>query len=91
MLSGVGAMTLSACTGSRMKVISDEVAAIAYPPLGHLIDVDGMKVQATDSGTDGPPVILLHGANVNLRDWTFSHVDMPKDTNRVIAIDRIDD
>ncbi len=81
-------MTLSASTGSRMTVISDEVATSAYPPLGDLIDVDGMKVHATDSGTSGPPVVLLHGANVNLRDWTFSHVDLLKKTNRVIAMDR---
>ena len=71
-----------------MTIISDEVATSAYPPLGQLIVINGLKVHATDSDTSGPPVILLHGANVNLRDWTFAHVDALKSTNRVIAMDR---
>lgn len=60
----------------------------AYPPIGRLIEVKGLKVHVTDDGAGGPPVILLHGANVNLRDWTFSLVGMLARDNRVIAMDR---
>ena len=71
-----------------MTEMSDETAESAYPPIGRLIEVDGLNVHATDDGSGGPPLILLHGANVNLRDWTFSLVDMLARDNRIIAMDR---
>ncbi|MEO8240959.1 MAG: alpha/beta hydrolase [bacterium] len=39
----------------------------AFPPLGQLIDVGGVKVHALTRGT-GPDLILIHGASGNLRD-----------------------
>jgi len=68
--------------------LSDGEAEERYPPLGALIDVDGLKVHATDTATGGPPVILIHGSNVNLRDWTFSLSERLGARNRVIAMDR---
>ena len=66
----------------------DAVATNAYPPLGQIIDVGGRKVHATDTGSGGPPVILIHGSNVNLRDWTYSLAGDLAKRRRVIAMDR---
>lgn len=84
----LGAAALASCTGPRMNAVPEPVAESAYPPIGRLVDVDGFKVHATDEGLGGPPVILLHGANVNLRDWTYTLTGQLAQRRRVIAMDR---
>jgi len=42
-----------------------------YPPIGDFIAVDGVALHYVDVGA-GPPVVLIHGASGNLRDFTFS-------------------
>ncbi|MEO1292608.1 MAG: alpha/beta hydrolase, partial [Pseudomonadota bacterium] len=53
---------------------------------------NGSNVHVTDqgptTGTGRPPVVLLHGASINLRDWTFSHARQLSNQQRVIAMDR---
>lgn len=58
-----------------------------YPPLGDFITVEGVRLHYVTEG-EGPPIVLIHGANGNLRDFTFSLVGRLKDRFRVIAIDR---
>jgi len=59
----------------------------AYPAQGRIIDVDGTAIHVLVAGT-GPDLVLLHGANGNLRDWTFDFVDRVSDRYRVIMFDR---
>jgi len=80
--------TAAACTGRVATPLPDDVAERAFPPLGRIIDVDGLPVHVLEKGTGGPPVILIHGASVNLRDWSFSLMDRLAKTHRVIAVDR---
>lgn len=65
-----------------------EAAAEArYPPLGRLIEVNGRQVHVHVEGA-GPDLVLLHGANGNLRDFTFRlSAELARDF-RVIAFDR---
>lgn len=86
--AGAGAVALGACGAPRIAAIADEPAERAFPSIGRLIDVDGLQVHATDQGRSGPPVILIHGANVNLRDWTHSISSRLSTRNRAIAMDR---
>jgi pimeloyl-ACP methyl ester carboxylesterase len=58
-----------------------------YPPIGHFIDVDGLQLHYIDSGS-GQPVVLIHGASTNIRDFTSSLVPMLAKHNRVLAFDR---
>ncbi|PCD01800.1 alpha/beta hydrolase [Sphingomonas spermidinifaciens] len=59
-----------------------------HPPIGRLIDIDGVRVHALDGGT-GPPVVLLHGSGSLVQDFiTSGLVDALKRTNRVIVFDR---
>ncbi len=71
-----------------MNALPDAVAERNHPPLGRLLPVDGLVVHATDEGAGEPPVVLIHGANVNLRDWTFAHTARLARHRRVIAMDR---
>ncbi|HBM39946.1 MAG TPA: alpha/beta hydrolase, partial [Sulfitobacter sp.] len=59
----------------------------AYPPIGELIDIDGVKVHAKVQGS-GPDLVLIHGASGNMRDFTFDMVDQLADRYRVILFDR---
>jgi len=59
----------------------------AYPPIGEIRRLDGREVHIVEAG-EGPPLILLHGASSNLRDWTQSILPILAREFRVIAIDR---
>ncbi|WP_340247447.1 alpha/beta fold hydrolase [Sulfitobacter pontiacus] len=65
----------------------EAAANAAYPPIGELIDIDGVKVHAKVQGS-GPDLVLIHGASGNMRDFTFDMVDQLSDRYRVILFDR---
>ncbi|MCL4675409.1 MAG: alpha/beta hydrolase, partial [Pararhodobacter sp.] len=61
------------------------------PPLGRLISVEGRQVHVLVTGRargTAPDVVLIHGSNGNLRDFTFDLVDRLTAEFRVIAVDR---
>ena len=80
----------AACAGRVATPLPDDVAESAFPPLGQILEVDGLPVHVLEKGEgDGSPVILIHGASVNLRDWSFSLMDrLAAPGRRVIAMDR---
>ncbi len=86
--------TAAACAGRVATPLPDAEAERAFPQLGRIVEVDGLPVHVYERGQgDGPPIILIHGASVNLRDWSFSLVDRlanggPQGGRRVIAMDR---
>lgn len=59
----------------------------AFPPIGQLLDIDGVTVHAMIQGS-GPDLVLLHGASGNMRDFTVSMVDELASRYRVILFDR---
>lgn len=61
------------------------------PPLGDFVVVDGERLHVLDLGPQDsalPPVVLIHGASVNLRDMKLALGDDLAKTRRVIMIDR---
>ncbi len=62
-------------------------AEAAYPPTGRFVQVRGRAVHAVISGS-GPDVVLIHGANGSVRDFTFDLVRRLEGRYRVTAFDR---
>lgn len=62
-------------------------AEAAHPPEGRFVEVEGQRIHAVVKGA-GPDLVLIHGANGSVRDWTFSMVDRLAENYRVIALDR---
>ena len=61
------------------------------PMIGQTIDVDGVSIHVVEAGpanSDLPPVVLIHGASVNLRDMKMSLGDPLARDRRVVLIDR---
>ena len=61
------------------------------PMLGRHIDIEGERIHALDIGprdSDAPPIVLIHGASVNLRDMKIALGDQLSQNRRVIMIDR---
>jgi pimeloyl-ACP methyl ester carboxylesterase len=79
------ASALAGCGG----VAPFEVAEIAdrWPPEGRFVEAMGLRIHAWERGR-GQPVVLLHGANGNLRDWTFDLAPRIALSYRAIAFDR---
>ncbi|MEM7525803.1 MAG: alpha/beta hydrolase [Pseudomonadota bacterium] len=78
------AIPLFGCAGGD----TDRAAAeTAFPPVGRFIETRGVRLHYVDEGS-GPPIVLIHGASGNLRDWTFSMTERLGDRFRVIAVDR---
>ena len=59
----------------------------AYPPLGEFVKTSAGQLHVLRRGS-GVPVIMLHGASGNLRDWTASIFDEVASSCEAFAIDR---
>lgn len=69
--------------------VRERAAEAAYPPLGQFVTVEGLRIHALVTGPEGAPdLVLIHGSNGHVRDWTFSFLDQIKDRYRVIIFDR---
>lgn len=82
--SAISVLTLAGCVSGATY---EERAEATYPPLGRFLTVEGGRVHYIEGG-EGPTVILIHGANGNLRDWTYSMFAKLAETHHVIAFDR---
>jgi pimeloyl-ACP methyl ester carboxylesterase len=60
-----------------------------YPPMGGFVPVEGGVVHyLADGPAGGLPVVLLHGASGNLRDFSMRLLPLLARRHRVIALDR---
>lgn len=59
----------------------------SHPAVGKFVEIDGKRLHYVKSG-NGPPLIALHGAGGNLRDYTFSLMDQMSEHFTVYAFDR---
>ena len=83
-----GAIVLLLVGAVHWRANGREATANAnYPPQGRVVDVDGTPVHVLIEGT-GPDLILIHGANGNVRDWTIDFADRLSGRYRVIMLDR---
>ena len=83
-----GAVIGAAAVGCSFGPLYDASNAEAeYPPIGSFVEVGGLRMHYWEAG-EGQPVILVHGASGNIRDWTFAIAPELAKSYRVIAIDR---
>ena len=79
------AAALAGC-GAGVPLDLAEVAE-RWPPEGSFVHAMGLRIHAWERGR-GQPVILLHGASGNLRDWTYALAPLIARHRRAIAFDR---
>jgi pimeloyl-ACP methyl ester carboxylesterase len=71
-----------AYTELQLRSIKDN-----YPPIGHFVTVDGLNIHYVRKG-DGQPIVMLHGRDGALQEFTFSIFDQVSENYDAIAIDR---
>ncbi|MEQ1931950.1 MAG: alpha/beta fold hydrolase, partial [Parvularculaceae bacterium] len=75
---------LSGCAAVRAEKNS--------PPIGAFIETGGERIHLVDlapaGGGTGAPIVLIHGASVNLRDMKLALGDELAKSRRVIVVDR---
>lgn len=80
-LGGVGACVHSAVYTSNVE---DK-----YPPVGSMVDVNGKPVHVIEAGeASAPPVLMIHGASANAREFTFTLAPRLEDNFQVLMADR---
>jgi pimeloyl-ACP methyl ester carboxylesterase len=65
-------------------------AGLRWPVIGRMMTVDGVRLHVVEGGDPagaGPPVVMLHGASANAREWLDSVAPLLND-RRWIAVDR---
>jgi len=83
----VAACAAAPSNAPSLNAVSQDLAEQKYPPLGRIYQVGDQKVHATDQGA-GRPVIMIHGASGNVRDFTFDLTGPLSKEYRAIAMDR---
>lgn len=87
----MGILGLAAFLLMAWSVSASREAEKAAPMLGTLIDANGVALHVLDAGPKNgakPPVVLIHGASVNLRDMKIALGDALSADRRVVMIDR---
>ncbi len=90
LIGATGAVAACSAAPSNEAAVNKTEARAAeakYPPIGEIYQVGAQKVHATDQGT-GRPVIMIHGASGNVRDFTFDLTGPLSQRYRTIAMDR---
>lgn len=82
---GICALGTGACVTST--AYKNKVEA-AYPPIGKAVAVGGETVHVIQEGQAGPPVLMIHGASANAREFTWTLAPRLENTHRVFMADR---
>lgn len=82
----VSALGLGACISS--SAYSSKVER-TYPADGEMLDVGGQNVHVLTRGPEAaPPVLMIHGASANAREYTSSLAPHLEDSLRLLMADR---
>jgi pimeloyl-ACP methyl ester carboxylesterase len=77
-------LPLATCTGVSRMIIDEPALPGAEDDF---VVVDGVPIHYVRLGS-GPPVVLIHGASGNLREWTFRAAPKLAERYTIIAFDR---
>ena len=59
-----------------------------FPAKGELINVNGAKVHVLSAGNTGTPILMIHGAGANAREFEIKLAPRLSDKYRVFMVDR---
>ncbi len=76
---------LSACVHSAVYASR---ANDAHPPTGNMVEVNGHGMHVFVQGEGGPPVMLIHGASANAREFSFNLAPQLEDRFHLLIPDR---
>lgn len=76
---------LSACVHSAVYTSRAEEA---HPPAGEIISVNGADVHVMTAGEAGPPVLMIHGASANAREYSWTLAPRLEADHRIFMADR---
>lgn len=82
--TGLAGLT-AGCVGGGAANFAD--AEAEWPPLGRIVETQNGKIHLWDKGS-GTPVVMIHGASGNLRDFTWDIGKQVARSRRAIAVDR---
>jgi pimeloyl-ACP methyl ester carboxylesterase len=77
--------------GALVTAIGSWLIGRAHPPRGRFIKVRRMRQHVVELGTaagDAPPIVLIHGAGVNLEDMRLALGEPLSARHRVVLVDR---
>lgn len=80
-----GVSALGACVHSAVYTSRVEDR---FPATGELISVDGSDVHVLTRGEAGPPVLMIHGASANAREFSWTLAPRLSSNHRVFMADR---
>lgn len=84
----VAAAAAALATAAVFNRVDAARAERRYPPVGRILDVDGVALHVLERGS-GDPVVLIHGSGSLIQDFTTSGlVERLAETRRVIVFDR---
>jgi pimeloyl-ACP methyl ester carboxylesterase len=83
----VAALCGALAAGAAYTVVAVRQAEAAYPPVGAFVAVEGVRLHYVEAGV-GPPVVLVHGADGVLQDYTTSIFAAVAREGRALAFDR---
>jgi pimeloyl-ACP methyl ester carboxylesterase len=77
--------------GALVTAIGSWLIARAHPPRGRFVKVRRLRQHVVELGTapaDAPPIVLIHGAGVNLEDMRLALGERLSARHRVVLVDR---
>ena len=80
-----GAVGLGACLSSGAYTARVHQA---HPASGRRVEVGGYGVHVIEAGKSGPPVLMIHGASANAREFTWTLAPALEQDFRVLMADR---
>ncbi|HEX8663945.1 MAG TPA: alpha/beta fold hydrolase, partial [Beijerinckiaceae bacterium] len=89
-LAGTAALLAAGAAAATAAVVYARAkrAERRNPPVGRIVEVDGVRVHVHMTG-EGPPLVLLNGNGTMVQDWLISGLaDVLRRDWRVVCIDR---
>lgn len=91
LLAGLGLLAGCAAALDARATTREAQWMARHPPVGRLLTIEGRQVHLVEAGRaagEAPDLVLIHGANSNVRDFTFDLITRLEADYRIIALDR---